>query len=92
MKILITFLAIVLVLLGVSFALLNAEIVTVNFYLTTLRLPISLLIVLTLLFGILIGFLLLWMKYLKLKYENQRIKRFTNHIDKDVKKSSKQFP
>lgn len=46
------------ILLGFTFACLNAEDVNINYYIGTSLLPLSLLLVITLIVGMLIGFLL----------------------------------
>jgi len=56
-----------LILVGVSFAALNAGSVQINLYITTLKLPVSIVMIITLGLGMLIGFLLFLGKYWRLK-------------------------
>lgn len=75
----------VLILIGVSFAVLNAASVVLNFYVTTLSMPISVFIILTLGIGMLIGFLLGSIKYWRLKVENKRLKSQLKLTEQEIK-------
>ncbi|WP_256593788.1 lipopolysaccharide assembly protein LapA domain-containing protein [Legionella feeleii] len=59
----------VLILLGVSFAALNASSVQVNFYFKVLTMPISVLMTVMLGVGAILGFLLFLCRYWRLKVE-----------------------
>lgn len=61
--------------LGISFAVLNAQSVTFNYYLGTHELPLSLLLIAILVFGICIGLIASWPSLLRLKFENRRLRR-----------------
>ena len=84
MRLLTLLFTLVLLLLGISFAALNAEPVTVNFYVATISIPISLMIVIALGIGMLIGFLLIFFSYLKLKNENRKLKNRKKVTEKEV--------
>ena len=58
---------ILLVVLALIFAGLNADLVSVNYYLGTKRLPLSLLILLSFVLGGLLGLLTAFITYVKLK-------------------------
>ncbi|HQY22784.1 MAG TPA: LapA family protein [Gammaproteobacteria bacterium] len=60
------------VLLGVSFAILNAGFVTVHYYVGTKSLPLSLLILGAWIFGIIVGLLISAFKIIGLRMELQR--------------------
>jgi len=62
-------------LLGISFALLNAEWITVNYYVGTLKLPISLLVLCSILLGIVLSVSMLSCKILQLKIKNSRLQK-----------------
>jgi putative membrane protein len=64
-----------LALIGFSFAILNAQSVSVDYYIGTRQIPLSLLLVGTLIVGIFIGMLLLLPSILRLKF----IVRRTSH-------------
>lgn len=84
MKVIMYVLLLIVVLLGVTFAILNSAAVTVNYYLGVKTLPLSLLIVFVFaagcLAGLFIGFLLL----VKTKLKNYRLKQRLNMAEKEV--------
>lgn len=85
MRIIMMIFYLILILVGVSFAALNASSVQVNFYFTTLNMPISVLITLMLGLGALIGFFLFLCRYWRLKSENRRIKNQLHLTEKEIK-------
>lgn len=76
---------IVLIIIGVSFAALNASSVDVNFYFKTVSMPISVLMTIMLGVGILIGFLLFISRYWRLKIEYRKIKNQLRLTEKEIK-------
>ncbi|CEK10909.1 lipopolysaccharide assembly protein LapA domain-containing protein [Legionella hackeliae] len=74
-----------LILLGVSFAALNASSVQVNFYFTKLAMPISVLMTIMLGIGLLLGFLLFLYRYWRLKVEYVRLKNQFKMTEKEIK-------
>lgn len=85
MRIFMTVFYLVLIILGVTFAGLNASPVKVNFYFTTLDMPVSLLMVLMLGLGMLFGLILFVGRYWRLKLENHRIKNQLTLTEKEIK-------
>ena len=73
-----------IILLGISFASLNAEKVTVHYYLGVSHIPISLLVVITLVIGILIGFFAGLIFYFKAKRANSRLKKRMKMAEKEI--------
>ncbi len=73
-----------LVLLGVTFACLNAEPVSINFYAGTSEVPLSLLLVFALIFGVGLGLLAGFFLYLKLKSKNARLRQRLALAEKEV--------
>jgi putative membrane protein len=63
-----------IIILGLSFAALNAASVSVNFFFKQITLPISILMILMLGLGMLIGILLFAFRYYRLKVECRRMK------------------
>jgi len=61
-------------LLGLSFAALNADTVTVNYYLGKSTIPLSLLLVYTLGIGVFLGLFTVLIPLFKLKRENRALK------------------
>jgi putative membrane protein len=85
MRILITVFYLILILIGVSFAALNASSVQVNFYITTVKMPISVLMTIMLGVGILIGFFLFLCRYWRLKAEHRKLKNQLRLTEKEIK-------
>ena len=85
MRILLTVFYVFLILLGISFAALNASSVQVNLYFTKLVLPISVLITVMLGVGVCIGFLLFLGRYWRLKAEHRRISNQLKLTEKEIK-------
>ncbi len=63
-----------LIVLGVSFAVLNAKSVYLNLYVVSFHLPVSLLVTIVLGLGILVGALLFLLKYWRLRIELRSVK------------------
>ena len=61
--------------LGVSFAILNAEPVKVEYYIGSRSVPLSFLLVGVLIIGMILGLLTTLPTLLKLKFENRRLRR-----------------
>lgn len=85
MRLFILLIYLVLILLGVSFAALNASSVEVNFYFTKLTMPISVLMTIMLGVGLLIGFLLFIYRYWRLKIEVSKLKSQLKLTEKEIK-------
>jgi putative membrane protein len=64
-----------LLLLGLSFAALNADPIAINYYLGKSEIPLSLLLIYALGIGILLGLLSTLIPLLKLKKENHSLKK-----------------
>ncbi len=75
----------VLIIFGVTFAALNASDVQINFYVTTFKLPMSVLMVIVLGIGILIGFIIFLFRYWRLKREYWKLKNQLNLTEKEIK-------
>lgn len=76
---------IILILLGVSFAALNASSVQINLYFTKLSMPISMLMTVMLGLGLLLGFLIFLCRYWRLKVEHLRLKNQLKLTEKEIK-------
>ncbi|HRD68577.1 MAG: LapA family protein [Legionella sp.] len=85
MRILMLVFYIVLIIIGVSFAALNATSVPVNLYFKTVTMPISVLMTIMLGFGILIGFVLFFSRYWRLKSECRKMKGQLKLTEKEIK-------
>ncbi len=85
MRIVMTIIYLLLILVGVSFAGLNAKSVQINAYFTTFHMPISVLIVLTLGIGVFMGLILFMSRYWRLKAEHRRIKNQLKLTEKEIR-------
>lgn len=85
MRVLMIIFYIILILFGVTFAALNAASVQVNFYLTTLKMPISVLMILMLGVGICLGAMLMLSRYWRLKSEHRKIKNQLKLTEREIK-------
>ena len=85
MRIVMSIFYLLLIIFGVSFAGLNSSSVPVNVYFATFHVPISVLIVLTLTLGVVIGFILFLSRYWRLKAEHRRIKNQLKLTEKEIR-------
>jgi putative membrane protein len=75
---------VLLVIVGLSFAALNSEPVTLNYYLGFVELPLSLIIVATLAFGALLGVLASLVVILRYRTRASLLKRRLGHLEADL--------
>lgn len=71
--------------LGLTFAVLNASSVTLSFYFTKMTVPISVLMAIILGIGLLIGFLFTLTRYWRLKVEYSKLKNQLKMTEKEIK-------
>lgn len=76
---------ILLIIIGVSFAALNASAVDVNFYFKTVSMPIAVLMTIMLGVGIFVGVILFIGRYWRLKLECHKIKNQLKLTEKEIK-------
>lgn len=74
----------IIIFLGVTFAVMNAQPVDINYYLGTNKLPLSLLLVLVLGIGAFIGWLTGLLLWLRLKGENLRLSHRIKIVEKEI--------
>lgn len=84
MRIISYIIAIILILFGLSFALLNASPVKLNYYVGSIDISLSLLLVLTVGLGILIGFIVALGRILKLKNKNYQLKSRLKQVEHEL--------
>lgn len=85
MRIIMMFFYLILIVIGVSFAALNATSVKVNFYFLTMHLPVSVLMTLMLGIGIIFGFLMLLSRYMRLQAEHRKLKHQLKLTEQEIK-------
>jgi len=78
------FFLLIIVLFGTTFATLNSESVTINYYLGQSTLPLSLLLVLVFAFGCLIGMSVGFWLLIKSKILNYRLRQRLHLAEKEV--------
>ncbi len=84
MRIITYILLLLIIILGITFALLNHSPVTFNYYLGQLVLPLSMLLIISFAFGSLLGLLVsLWI-YIKLKISNFRLHKHLKVAEKEI--------
>lgn len=83
-KLVYTIIIFVIVLVGVIFAILNAELVQLNYYFGSKQLPLSLAIILSMLLGALLGVLVSMQHILKNKRELTRLKKAAELAEKEI--------
>jgi lipopolysaccharide assembly protein A len=74
----------IIMILGLVFAILNSGQVIFNYYLGTLQISLSLLLVFTLGFGIFLGFIFTIISVIKLKKDNYKLKNKIKNIEKEL--------
>ena len=84
MRIISYFFLLVIVLFGMTFATLNSESVTINYYLGQSTLPLSLLLVLVFALGCLVGMLVGFWLVIKAKMTNYRMKQRLSLAEKEI--------
>ena len=84
MRALTTVFFVIIILLGITFACLNATPVSINYYVATKKLPLSLLLSLTLALGTLIGFVIGLSMYWRVKCRSRRLKKRIRLIEKEI--------
>jgi len=75
---------IIIALVGITFASLNAEPVAVNYYIGQKMVPLSLLLTFVLIAGSFLGLGVGFLKVFKLKYENKRLNQKLKLIEREV--------
>lgn len=74
----------VLLLLGIIFAILNAETVTLNYYFASRQIPLSLAIMLAMLLGALLGVFASIVVIMKSRRELSRLRKAVNIAEKEI--------
>ncbi len=74
----------VLIIIGAAFAVQNGDSVTLNYYFGNLDLPLSLLLIATLILGALAGMLSATGSILRLKRENAELRRKSKVVSEEV--------
>jgi putative membrane protein len=89
MRIVTFIITIILIVFGLTFALMNAMPVTLNYYVGVLHISLSLLLVLTLRFGILIGLIVALGPILRTKKEKHLLRNRVKHLEHELENAQK---
>lgn len=84
MRIVSYFFLLIIVIFGMTFATLNSESVTINYYFGESSLPLSLLLVLTFALGCLIGMIVGFWMLIKVKVVNYRLQQRLTLAEKEI--------
>lgn len=82
MRIFSYFFLFIVVLLGFTFAVLNAEPVNLNYYVGARSISLSLLLVLCVGIGVLVGLLITFVSIIRVKRENRQLKNALKSLEK----------
>ncbi|KTD50057.1 hypothetical protein Lqui_1382 [Legionella quinlivanii] len=85
MRLLMFFVYLILIIVGVTFAALNASSVPINLYVKTFTMPIAVLMAIMLALGLVIGFFLALGKYWRLKVEFSKMRNQLRLTEKEIK-------
>lgn len=85
MRMFMMMLYLVLILIGVSFSVLNAASVDINFYFKSISMPVSVLMIVMLGIGLLMGFFTASFRYWRLKSECRRLKNQLKLTEQEIK-------
>lgn len=75
---------VLIVVLGITFSLLNAQHVVLDYYVGSANLPLSLLLAMVLCLGAALGFLSMIHIIMKLKRRNRKLNKHLKRIDKEL--------
>jgi len=84
MRYLLYIIFLLIILLGISFAYLNADSVTFNYYLGERTIPLSLLLISSLGVGLILGFAIVFVAWFRLKVENFFLKKRLKSAKQEV--------
>lgn len=76
--------AIILIVFGLTFSLLNASPVMLNYYIGSAKISLSLLLILTVGLGMLIGFIVLLGPILRLKKRNYQLRNRVKQLEQEA--------
>lgn len=69
---------------GIAFSAINNDLVTINYYLGTLSLPLSIVVVASIVLGLILGALAIFVGTLQLRYENRRLNKKLETSEQEI--------
>lgn len=85
MRIVMMLFYLILIVVGISFAVLNASSVEVNLYFASITMPVSVLMILMLGIGMFVGFFIFMLRYFRLKSECRRLRNQLKLTEQEIK-------
>lgn len=85
MRIVLVIFYLFLIFIGASFAALNSESVKINLFFTHFQLPLSVLVIISIMFGVLLSAVVLVNKILKMKLEQNKLRHQLNLTEKEIR-------
>ena len=79
-------LCIVFLVFGIGVTALNSGLVNFNYYLSSIELPLSVLLIGVLVFGVVLGVLIVFGSVVKLKWENKGLKKKLGNLQAELSK------
>lgn len=70
--------------IGAAFSAINTNPINVNYYLGTFTAPLSVIIVLSIVSGIILGAVIIYTSTLRLRYENRRLHKKLNISEQEI--------
>jgi putative membrane protein len=75
---------IIVFVVGIAFSAINNDPVTLNYYLGTLSIPLSIVVVISIILGLVLGALAIFMTSLQLRYENRRLHKKLETSEQEI--------
>ena len=69
---------------GITFSAINTDLVNINYYLGTLSLPLSIVVVASIVLGLILGALAIFMGTIQLRYENRRLHKKLETSEQEI--------
>ncbi|MFW5426773.1 MAG: lipopolysaccharide assembly LapA domain-containing protein [Methylophagaceae bacterium] len=69
---------------GIAFSAINNDLVTINYYLGTLSLPLSIVVVASIVLGLILGALAIFVGTLQLRYENRHLNKKLETSEQEI--------
>jgi len=85
MKLIKLMLFLIILIIGAAFAVLNSEVVRLDYYLSNVELPLSIVLIATMSLGAVMGVIACSSIILRLKHENSGLKRKASIVHEEVK-------
>ena len=75
---------IIAIVVGAAFTSINTDLVTLNYYFSSITISTSLLVLISLVIGVLLGALAVWFTTLRLRYDNRRLNKQAKLAEQEI--------